>query len=36
MHIVEINLFEGYSRDIDFSRASIQERWQAGTRTRAV
>jgi NTE family protein len=34
MHIVEINApqfdGEGYSRDIDFSRASIQERWQAG------
>ena len=34
MHIVEINApsfdGEGYSRDIDFSQASIQERWQAG------
>jgi NTE family protein len=34
MHIVEINApqfdGEGYSRDIDFSPASIQERWQAG------
>lgn len=34
MHIVEINApqfdGEGYSRDIDFSQASIQERWQTG------
>jgi NTE family protein len=34
MHILEINApqfdGEGYSRDIDFSQASIQERWQAG------
>jgi len=34
MHIVEINApsfdGEGYSRDIDFSHASIRERWQTG------
>ena len=34
MHIVEINApsfdGEGFSRDIDFSQASIQERWQTG------